>query len=850
MNIQWPADNWKNLTPRRWQVDALKVLMQHYSVEKPTNAIVRAITGAGKSKAMAQFLACCQLKSNETIVVSTPSIYLVEQLEETFRDRLESKGGFMEPRRVGTFYTHGKDIMEPIILACSDSIPELARRLQNIGKRCALWMADECCAQGTLIDTPNGRVSIETIRAGDTVLGFDHVANKAIWTKVKHVFINPFYGHFVSVGEALKVTPNHPIFSDSENYIEAGLVGNVCSVSTIQPTRIQNGDMRVVQKRVRCTHYQDWKAAEILCACVPSKVCQFDFVDSRAKGSECCEIARNQKKTRCPEETIRAPSFGKQPSQKSRCYSQSANCVAGVWLQNANWRQRHWSYGTAEVARGAIGVGNRSGCTHGYEERLWLSTGLQNRHCRHYAYDRRRSRWRESSVANSLSEGCQKDTLSELAGLDHLEILESRHSTKFGHCDEAHHGACVYNIETETGNYFAEGILVHNCHKTEVKTLKDAYATLLPNTVLGFTGTPWRANEKESLSLFEKMIVDYGPAKAIADKNVVVPWRIIRWEDKRELCLDETCYEMTKNAVGPGMFNALTIADAVKFAGYLKLKGFPAEAVHSKMPKEDVKKILSNLQRGILRAVVHVNKLAEGADFPWLCWLCMRRPVTSRVRFPQEIGRVLRFDDGIASGTGRVKTEAILYDPHGLFDVMKLTYEEVLGGDFIIDEPDVEEDEGRRLNRQLEGRGFDLMRHLTEVKAGKQPLQTEPLAAYLTELVNAFDLCGLIDRKIASRSWRNEAVTGQQEKTVVNMRWVPNARKCVPSIHKTALQILTGANETVDGERKKFAAKMNRGVASDLLSVLMSLADKKKWPNFSQLDKSASEQLEKHKVLK
>ncbi len=668
MNIQWPVDDWKNLTPRRWQVDALKVLMQHYSVEKPTNAIVRAITGAGKSKAMAQFLACCQLKSNETIVVSTPSIYLVEQLEETFRDRLESKGGFMEPRRVGTFYTHGKDIMEPIILACSDSIPELARRLQNIGKRCALWMADECVTGDTMIETPTGRVSMDFLKPGDEVIGFHHPSGEAVPTRVKHCFKNNFCGKLFYIGNSLKVTPNHPIFSDGY-YTEANQLKEV-------------------------------------------------------NGIEC---------------------FGG-GSRDTKLFSKTSS-----WLVKQD------------------------------NEIVYLP---------------------------------------------------------------------VYNIETETGNYFAEGILVHNCHKTEVKTLKDAYATLLPNTVLGFTGTPWRANEKESLSLFEKMIVDYGPAKAIADKNVVVPWRIIRWEDKRELCLDETCYEMTKNAVGPGMFNALTIADAVKFAGYLKLKGFPAEAVHSKMPKEDVKKILSNLQRGILRAVVHVNKLAEGADFPWLCWLCMRRPVTSRVRFPQEIGRVLRFDDGIASGTGRVKTEAILYDPHGLFDVMKLTYEEVLGGDFIIDEPDVEEDEGRRLNRQLEGRGFDLMRHLTEVKAGKQPLQTEPLAAYLTELVNAFDLCGLIDRKIASRSWRNEAVTGQQEKTVVNMRWVPNARKCVPSIHKTALQILTGANETVDGERKKFAAKMNRGVASDLLSVLMSLADKKKWPNFSQLDKSASEQLEKHKAVK
>ena len=32
----------------------------------------------------------------------------------------------------------------------------------------------------------------------------------------------------------------------------------------------------------------------------------------------------------------------------------------------------------------------------------------------------------------------------------------------------------VYNIETGTGNYFANGILVHNCHRTPSRTFTEA----------------------------------------------------------------------------------------------------------------------------------------------------------------------------------------------------------------------------------------------------------------------------------------------------------------------------------------------------------------------------------------
>ena len=122
---------------------------------------------------------------------------------------------------------------------------------------------------------------------------------------------------------------------------------------------------------------------------------------------------------------------------------------------------------------------------------------------------------------------------------------------------------------------------------------------------------------------------------------------------------------MARGMTGPGVFSALTIEDAEGYAEFLTQHGFKAAAVHSKMSKTVNARVLARLQAGELRAVVHVSMLSEGVDLPWLRWICLRRPVGSRVRFVQEVGRVLRtMPDGDRWGP---KDTAYVLDPHALF---------------------------------------------------------------------------------------------------------------------------------------------------------------------------------------
>lgn len=378
--------------------------------------------------------------------------------------------------------------------------------------------------------------------------------------------------------------------------------------------------------------------------------------------------------------------------------------------------------------------------------------------------------------------------------------------------------------------------IIDEAHRTNNETMQKAKDILLPKMILGFSATPYLANEKKSLSLFDTLLFDYGPGRALHDKNVVVLPRYEFWHGQ-ELGIDDCCAEMTKNAIGPGMFNAPTIENAESFAKYMtEHKNFPTIAVHCKLPDAEVDKRLNDLKAGRYRAVVQINMLSEGTDLPWLRWLCFRQPIGSRVAFAQQLGRVLRYyKDPV---TGNEKTEAIIYDPHGLSELHSLSPEFVLGGEYDIDDDDSPVEESKKRERILEQSVFELMRALLEANAGKKPLSVEPLAGYLTELVSAFDICGLIDRKLASREWRAHPATQKQDAALQNMKcWIK--RSGVPKIHKEALDLITS-----------HGSRMNRGMASDLITIFSALAAKKGWPNFKHLDDSASSGIAKHEAKK
>ena len=346
--------------------------------------------------------------------------------------------------------------------------------------------------------------------------------------------------------------------------------------------------------------------------------------------------------------------------------------------------------------------------------------------------------------------------------------------------------------------------IADECHKTECATFGvgvdfDVDRAGFPSVArLGFTATPFRSSKEHTIQLFDKVVYRYPPAEAMRD-GAICDFEIIPWDESREQATtDEACVIMIRELGeqrGPGVVNAASIADAEEYCAVLEAAGFKARALHSRMATEDKNDTVAALRSGGIDIIVHVAMLVEGVDFPWLRWICLRRQVKSRVRFIQELGRVLRASPG--------KDKARVLDPNDLFGEFQLTYADALGLLFA-DAPE-EEDENEENEEDKDCKAKD--------KAAEeiQTARTNALGRYVREIRLALLAEGIAkDKQLAGRLWRNHAPTDKQlgwiEKLKPFLRYV-----CIP--HSTGLQqVLTYPNLT-------------KGLVCDMIDILSGLKD-------------------------
>ena len=329
-------------------------------------------------------------------------------------------------------------------------------------------------------------------------------------------------------------------------------------------------------------------------------------------------------------------------------------------------------------------------------------------------------------------------------------------------------------------------------HRTECSTILKEYETLNPAHALGVTATPFRSDKWEAISLFHHVLFRYGVSGALKD-GVVVPWRISHSEAGGNL--DKACMAMIAGATGPGLANAVNIKDAEEFAAMLTAAGIESKAIHSHLSMSKRMGIMSLLENGKLRCVVHVNLLAEGANFPWLRWLCLRRQVDSRVRFIQEIGRLLRSHPG--------KADATFYDPHDLFGHFNLTYAEALGEPPEKPECQIEMPLGEAMARTHDA---------------DPAVAIAALESIVRSLVVACEASGtLANRKTLAKADRLKPSTSLQHVAVSEA--ARGALQVAPHGWIACLQDIVG-----EPSRLRF------GFAADLIVALWGVRDAGRWP--------------------
>jgi hypothetical protein len=349
--------------------------------------------------------------------------------------------------------------------------------------------------------------------------------------------------------------------------------------------------------------------------------------------------------------------------------------------------------------------------------------------------------------------------------------------------------ACHASLKTLKGE--VDLWIADEAHKSECSEVIAWEEDVKPARRIGFTATPWRSSERESLSLFQECVYEYGPVQALADGVVVIP-RLLHPQE--EGTVDEQCIKFIQSQQTPGVVNSMSIEDAERFAEKLDV---PTMVVHSR-GDYDAGDARDFLRKGGARCVVYVNMLAEGFDCPEIMWICARRKVGSRVRFAQEIGRGLRSYPG--------KTECLVFDPHRLFQRLSLSYEACLGE--IVDEHVVIP------IMQLEDVAEDIASEI--VKSPDNPIIRPYIADYIYELRCELQFRGHLEIKLTgssakrSASWRSRPITDKQY-SYVRQLYKQAARHAAawPERVREVLRIVW--HHLLD---------MEQGAIADLISVL------------------------------
>jgi superfamily II DNA or RNA helicase len=329
---------------------------------------------------------------------------------------------------------------------------------------------------------------------------------------------------------------------------------------------------------------------------------------------------------------------------------------------------------------------------------------------------------------------------------------------------------------------------------------------------LGLTATPYRSDKKAKIQKFEQQIYRYGPEDGLRDGVLVYYDTHSAERDFESDHVDDICAEMAQEArkLGPMVCNAVSVEDAEAFAKRLTSEGIPAKAISYKTQGSihvrgtESWRLVRKLQEGALGCLVYPSLLSEGVDLPWLVSLIMRRKISSRVRFAQEVGRVLRACDG--------KGRAHLWDPHDLTNELSITYEAALGW--------IEPDPNEVLQEAIEKKDRKELAGIAEQFPDLPPATKLTLAtAYTRRISNAWRQAGRLTM-MRSKGWRSSAATPNQLRALARTRVFLKGR-----VATRELPLIEGAiNEALAG-------RMDRGTVADLLDICMGMvAAKDVWP--------------------
>lgn len=245
--------------------------------------------------------------------------------------------------------------------------------------------------------------------------------------------------------------------------------------------------------------------------------------------------------------------------------------------------------------------------------------------------------------------------------MESVEIQESRGDGKS--CDDY-----VYNLEVEEHhNYFAEGVLVHNCHHTTAGTWAKVIEHFSPAAkLLGVTATPIRGDGRGLGEHYQAMVL--GPtAQWLTDHGFLASARVLappgfdatglrkrmgdfdtKQAEQRATSIHGDCLSHYRRHLSGQTAIAFccSVAHAEAVAELFNRHGVAAASIDGSMETANRRHLLADLAIGRLKVLTSCALIGEGVDVPSVAGCILLRPTASVALHLQMIGRCLRPQDG------------------------------------------------------------------------------------------------------------------------------------------------------------------------------------------------------------
>ena len=368
----------------------------------------------------------------------------------------------------------------------------------------------------------------------------------------------------------------------------------------------------------------------------------------------------------------------KQPYEQTRDKEKGIKDIKGTRTQTAykGWKWNRTDRATENVNGCVDGIRNDSRvCSTNKEKTRGLSYLLQDRYSNSKQDDSNRNRWIFTLLTKKTRTGQEENRFFDWVRVESVEVQEQTSDGTFnGLCADGN----VYNIGVEDNhNYFANDILVHNCHRC-AGTINKAtmFSKVLNNLAArykyGLSATLHRAD-----GLIKCTYALIGGVSHTVPDNVVNTMRVEIQKKETGVQISRKCLDTDGTLCYARLINYLAehrkrndkiVVDLMTLSieghsiillsdrvGHLQElyemlpQNYKQDAVvlHGKVKKADREQALDdmrNKKKHILLATYQLAK--EGLDVPCLDRLLLATPVKDYAIVVQSVGRISRVCEG------------------------------------------------------------------------------------------------------------------------------------------------------------------------------------------------------------